>query len=91
MKNAFIITLLFLHDAAHAGEGAFFAQGGFGVHQRDTALPEVNWQSPLATLSIGYESESDWIVHIRHESSVPQQEKGSGLNVIWIEKRIYFQ
>lgn len=83
-------AILILSLPAFAGEGAVYFEAGIGVHRYQQALPEVDLQTPLGRMALGYESRDNWIVEISHTSSIPQAEQGRGLNALWIKKRIYF-
>lgn len=84
------VAALILSLPVSAGEGAAYFEAGVGIHRYQQALPEVDLQTPLGRMALGYESRDNWIVELSHTSSIPQAEHGSGLNALWIKKRIYF-
>lgn len=83
----YILPLLILSLPVQAD---WYFELGFGLTKMETGQPEVNLPSPLAKGVIGIEAQNGWVLELEHISSTQKAEKGSGLNVLWATKRIYF-
>lgn len=48
------------------------------IHSQSFSKPEVNLQTPLGEVEAGLETQST-AIFVRHTSSIPQKEKGQGI------------
>jgi len=85
MKLLFVLLLL---SGSVYGDGVYIFSG-INAFDDQAAQPEINSQSPNAYFGIKYVHEItprlNLQVGIKHESSVPLKEKGSGMNSFFIE------
>ena len=69
---------------------AWYVEIAAGLTKLETTQPEVNLPSPLIKGVVGIEDANGWHLEFEHISSIPRLERGSGLNVLWIGKRVHF-
>ena len=55
-------------------------KAGISFADENSAAPEVNLPNPLGILRIEYPTENNNTIFCEHISSLPLEEKGSGLN-----------
>lgn len=85
-----IVWLLYMLPT-NSQAGSWYFEMGVGVNKLDWSYPEVDLQSPLGRLAIAYEGDYGWVVEASHTSSIPGQERGHGLNAVWLLKRVYLK
>jgi hypothetical protein len=73
----YLLTLLLISMPAHA-DFSFYA--GVSKIDESKAKPEVDLQNPLGILRMEYETESETTIFCEHISSIPKDERGSGVN-----------
>jgi len=83
------ILLAFLSSPVQAD--VYFELGvGTIISTQEEMLPEIDLQGPLGKFVFGIEAKNGWSVEYEHISSIPDDEEGKGLNVMWFSKRVYF-
>ena len=85
-----LILIAFLGVSNSAFSAELYFELGVGLTKNEWGLPEIDLQVPLGRVVFGVEAKDNWLVELEHISSIPQDETGNGLNVLWISKRIYF-
>ena len=85
-----LIFILFIVPQSVFAQFYFELAVGVDIYPQTEQMPEVNLQSPLGKYALGFEAQNNWSVEFEHISSIPQQEEGRSINVIWFTKRVNF-
>ena len=88
LKRIFAVCVMVMPASAWAAE--FYADIAVGLTRAEWALPEVDLPSPLIRGAVGVEGQYGWALELEHISSIQKAEQGTGLNVLWVRKRIRF-
>ena len=88
--RAFIFLMIMSTSSMGCETGPYFE---FGVKAFDSksAQPEISAPSPFGELSVGWQFKDGWEAGVTHESSIPHEEVGKGINGLFIRKRLWFK
>ena len=91
MKKIFILFIILLCSLSGQADDGVYVEVEASYHDERSARPEVNLQTPLGSVELGYQNADDWTVGARHTSSIPGREVGDGINELFISKRIWIK